>query len=145
MLIKKVKKYIKKIFIFVIIIEMREFFFFVGIKCINIFWFLLYIWNLKIGFLFIKVKNNKYMKLSMNLKRGKRFLYEVNNMDFEIYLLEIFIFIDIDIVYNVNDVIGIIVIEYLFLVWLLEKMEWLNKMIIEESLVIIYIYLYKSI
>lgn len=28
MLIKKVKKYIKKIFIFVIIIEMREFFFF---------------------------------------------------------------------------------------------------------------------
>lgn len=97
MLIKKVKKYIKKIFIFVIIIEMREFFF-VGIKCINIFWFLLYIWNLKIGFLFIKVKNNKYMKLSMNLKRGKRFLYEVNNMDFEIYLLEIFIFIDIDIV-----------------------------------------------
>lgn len=85
------------------------------------------------------------MKLSMNLKRGKRFLYEVNNMDFEIYLLEIFIFIDIDIVYNVNDVIGIIVIEYLFLVWLLEKMEWLNKMIIEESLVIIYIYLYKSI
>lgn len=52
----------------------------------------------------------------MNLKRGKRFLYEVNNMDFEIYLLEIFIFIDIDIVYNVNDVIGIIVIEYLFLV-----------------------------
>lgn len=38
------------------------------------------------------------MKLSMNLKRGKRFLYEVNNMDFEIYLLEIFIFIDIDIV-----------------------------------------------
>lgn len=37
-------------------------------------------------------------------------------MDFEIYLLEIFIFIDIDIVYNVNDVIGIIVIEYLFLV-----------------------------
>lgn len=145
MLIKKVKKYIKKIFIFVIIIEMREFFFFVGIKCINIFWFLLYIWNLKIGFLFIKVKNNKYMKLSMNLKRGKRFLYEVNNMDFEIYLLEIFIFIDIDIVYNVNDVIGIIVIEYLFLVWLLEKMEWLNKMINEESLVIIYIYLYKSI
>lgn len=66
-------------------------------------------------------------------------------MDFEIYLLEIFIFIDIDIVYNVNDVIGIIVIEYLFLVWLLEKMEWLNKMIIEESLVIIFIYLYKSI
>lgn len=58
----------------------------------------MYIWNLKIGFLFIKVKNNKYMKLSMNLKRGKRFLYEVNNMDFEIYLLEIFIFIDIDIV-----------------------------------------------
>lgn len=141
MLIKKVKKYIKKIFIFVIIIEMREFFF-VGIKCINIFWFLLYIWNLKIGFLFIKVKNNKYMKLSMNLKRGKRFLYEVNNMDFEIYLLEIFIFIDIDIVYNVNDVIGIIVIEYLFLVWLLEKMEWLNKMINEESLFFYFIYIF---
>lgn len=142
MLIKKVKKYIKKIFIFVIIIEMREFFFFVGIKCINIFWFLLYIWNLKIGFLFIKVKNNKYMKLSMNLKRGKRFLYEVNNMDFEIYLLEIFIFIDINIVYNVNDVIGIIVIEYLFLVWLLEKMEWLNKMINEESLFFYFIYIF---
>lgn len=142
MLIKKVKRYIKKIFIFVIIIEMREFFFFVGIKCINIFWFLLYIWNLKIGFLFIKVKNNKYMKLSMNLKRGKRFLYEVNNMDFEIYLLEIFIFIDIDIVYNVNDVIGIIVIEYLFLVWLLEKMEWLNKMINEESLFFYFIYIF---
>lgn len=142
MLIKKVKKYIKKIFIFVIIIEMRELFFFVGIKCINIFWFLLYIWNLKIGFLFIKVKNNKYMKLSMNLKRGKRFLYEVNNMDFEIYLLEIFIFIDIDIVYNVNDVIGIIVIEYLFLVWLLEKMEWLNKMINEESLFFYFIYIF---
>lgn len=141
MLIKKVKKYIKKIFIFVIIIEMREVFF-VGIKCINIFWFLLYIWNLKIGFLFIKVKNNKYMKLSMNLKRGKRFLYEVNNMDFEIYLLEIFIFIDIDIVYNVNDVIGIIVIEYLFLVWLLEKMEWLNKMINEESLFFYFIYIF---
>lgn len=138
MLIKKVKKYIKKIFIFVIIID----FFFVGIKCINIFWFLLYIWNLKIGFLFIKVKNNKYMKLSMNLKRGKRFLYEVNNMDFEIYLLEIFIFIDIDIVYNVNDVIGIIVIEYLFLVWLLEKMEWLNKMINEESLFFYFIYIF---
>lgn len=82
------------------------------------------------------------MKLSMNLKRGKWFLYEVNNMDFEIYLLEIFIFIDIDIVYNVNDVIGIIVIEYLFLVWLLEKMEWLNKMINEESLFFYFIYIF---
>lgn len=82
------------------------------------------------------------MKLSMNLKRGKRFLYEVNNMDLEIYLLEIFIFIDIDIVYNVNDVIGIIVIEYLFLVWLLEKMEWLNKMINEESLFFYFIYIF---
>lgn len=139
---KKSKKVYKKDIYFCYNYWNERVFFFVGIKCINIFWFLLYIWNLKIGFLFIKVKNNKYMKLSMNLKRGKRFLYEVNNMDFEIYLLEIFIFIDIDIVYNVNDVIGIIVIEYLFLVWLLEKMEWLNKMINEESLFFYFIYIF---
>lgn len=36
------------------------------------------------------------MKLSTNLKRGKRFLYEVNNMDFEIHSLEIFTSIDTD-------------------------------------------------
>lgn len=35
MLTKKAKKYIKKTFIFVIITETREFFFFAGTKCIN--------------------------------------------------------------------------------------------------------------
>lgn len=134
MLTKKAKKYIKKTFIFVIITETREFFFFfAGTKCINTLWFSLYTWNLKTGFLFTKAKNNKHIKLSTNLKRGKRFLYEVNNMDFEIHSLEIFTSIDTDTVHNANDVIGIIVTEYSLPVRLSEKTEWLNKMINEES------------
>lgn len=64
------------------------------------------------------------MKLSTNLKRGKRFLYEVNNMDFEIHsFIEIFTSIDIDTVHNANDVIGIIVTEYSLPVRLSEKTE----------------------
>lgn len=63
------------------------------------------------------------MNLSTNLKRGKRFLYEVNNMDFEIHSLEIFTSIDTDTVHNANDVIGIIVTEYSLPVRLSEKTE----------------------
>lgn len=122
MLTKKAKKYIKKTFIFVIITETREFFF-CRDKMYKHTLISLYTWNLKTGFLFTKAKNNKQMKLSTNLKRGKRFLYEVNNMDFEIHSLEIFTSIDIDTVHNANDVIGIIVTEYSLPVRLSEKTE----------------------
>lgn len=72
MLTKKAKKYIKKTFIFVIITETREFFF-CRDKMYKHTLISLYTWNLKTGFLFTKAKNNKQMKLSTNLKRGKDF------------------------------------------------------------------------
>lgn len=130
---KKSKKVYKKDIHFCYNYWNERVFFFAGTKCINTLWFSLYTWNLKTGFLFTKAKNNKHMKLSTNLKRGKRFLYEVNNMDFEIHSLEIFTSIDTDTVHNANDVIRIIVTEYSLPVRLSEKTEWLNKMINEES------------
>lgn len=122
MLTKKAKKYIKKTFIFVIITETREFFFCRDKMYKHTLIFTVYM-EFKDWFSIYKGENNKHMKLSTNLKRGKRFLYEVNNMDFEIHSLEIFTSIDIDTVHNANDVIGIIVTEYSLPVRLSEKTE----------------------